>query len=129
MNWKKLNTLSHQIREGQPVSSSFSWCKDEEENIHIKSNKTKIIFSPYDYSAMLSHVNKHYGVPLGSRRDGTVPGDSLGALMEKRYKSSSIRGWCSHLAAIAVHEGDINYEDKGRGAGKGIWLFPKKTNT
>jgi len=41
MNWKKFNTLSHQIREGKPVSSSFSWCKDEEENIHIKSNKTK----------------------------------------------------------------------------------------
>ncbi len=124
MNWKNLNTLSNQVKEGRPVLTSFSWSKDDEDNIHIKSNKTKMKFSSSDYSAMLNHINLHRGIPLGSRRDGSVPKDSLGALMEKR-KSPSIRGWCSHLASIAVHEGEISYEAKGRGPGKGIWLFPK----
>ena len=126
MNWKKLNTLSHQIKEGEPVSKPFLWFKDEMGNIHIKSNKTKKTFSPSDYSAMLGHIENHKnGVPLGSRMDGTVPRNSLGALMEKRFKSASIRRWCSHLASIAVHEDGAIYEDKGRGPGKGIWIFPK----
>ncbi|MBC8181411.1 hypothetical protein H8E88_09825 [candidate division KSB1 bacterium] len=128
-SWIESETLSKQIREGKPVSQKFFWTLDNMERIHIRSSKTSKIFSREDYEAMISHVYSYKtGVPLGSRRDGTVPTDSLGALMEKRHNTLSIRGWCSHLAAIAVQKGDVTFLDKGRGPGKGIWLYPKEAD-
>jgi len=86
-------------------------------------------FSRDDYKAMVEHVARNpTGVPLGSRDPGDVPSDGLGALMERRKKASSIRRWCSHLAAIAVQQDHLSYEDKGRGPGKGIWLYPKNAD-
>jgi hypothetical protein len=84
------------------------------------------LFSKADYLAMLRHVGKHpKGVQLGASRTGDVPDLSLGRFMERRKGTDAIRGWCSHLAAIAVQEGLIAYKDLGRGPGRGIWLFTK----
>ena len=126
LQWKKCTTLSKQIREGRPVAKEFVWAKDKEGSIHIKSRKSSKTFSSEDYNAMISYVFANpSGVPLGSRRDRDIPSDSIGALMERRRKTSSIRGWCSHLAAIAVQQNDLSYDDKGRGPGRGVWLYPK----
>ena len=124
--WRNCNTLSKQIRRGQPVARQFEWTMDSEGRIRIRSRKSAMTFSKGDYKAMIEHVARNpTGVPLGSREDGDVPSDSLGALMERRKNTSSIRRWCSHLAAIAVQQDHLSYEDKGRGPGKGIWLYPK----
>jgi len=129
LKWIESETLSKQIREGKAVSQKFVWASDNIGRIHIRSSKTSKIFSKEDYNAMIEHISSYKtGVPLGSRRDGLVSTDSLGALMEKRRKTSSIRGWCSHFAAIAVQKNDIKFLDKGRGPGKGIWLYPKETD-
>jgi len=117
--WKKCNTLSEQ------KSREFRWCTDDSGIIHIKSGKSTQIFTAEEYKASIAHViNNPDGIPLGARRDGAVPPNSLGAFMERRRGISSIRGWCSHLAAIAVQKGDLLYEDHGRGPGRGIWLYP-----
>jgi hypothetical protein len=125
-NWNICKTLSKQIRQGRSVAKEFRWNIDLEGQLTIKSSQTKQTFSKEDYKAMISHVSANpNGVPLGSRRDGDVPKNSIGALMERRTGTSGIRGWCSHLAAIAVARGDIEFYDKGRGPGNGIWLYPK----
>lgn len=126
-NWNICETLSKQIRQGRPVAKEFKWNIDVEGQLTIKSNRTKQTFSREDYIAIISHVSANpNGAPLGSRRNGDVPKNSIGALMELRRGTSSIRGWCSHLAAIAVARNDIEFYDKGRGPGNGIWLYPKK---
>ena len=127
LGWKKCTTLSEQIRDGRPVAREFLWATDINGNIHVKSKQTAQTFGRDDYQAMISHVSTNPdGVPLGSRRDGDVPRNSIGALMERRRGKSNIRGWCSHLAAIAVQQNDLDFCDKGRGPGRGIWLYPKK---
>jgi hypothetical protein len=129
LRWESCSTLSKQFREGHPVAKRFEWAVDSDGRIHIRSSKSPEIFSEEDYRAMITHVaGNPTGVPLGARRDGNVPSNSLGALMEQRRNTSSIRGWCSHLAAIAVQQGHLLYEDKGRGPGRGIWLYPKGTD-
>jgi hypothetical protein len=124
-DWCESNTLSKQIKQGKSVSQKFIWRIDDDGSIVIKAKGSTKAFSSQDYLAMIEHVNSYKsGIPLGSRRDKTVPTDSLGALMQKRRGTSSIRGWCSHLAAVAYDRGHIKYIDKGRGPGRGIWLFP-----
>ena len=74
---------------------------------------------------MISHVSaSRGGVPLGARHDHDVPKNSIGALMEQRRGTPSIRGWCSHLAAIAVKQNHLDFADMGRGPGRGIYLYP-----
>lgn len=125
LNWKECTTLSKQTRQGCPVARSFGWAEDTRGTIYIRASRKPQTFGRQDYEAMIAHVNAHpQGVSLGARRDGTVPSDSLGALMEQRRNTSSIRCWCSHLAAIAVQRGDITFEDRGRGPGRGVWLYP-----
>jgi len=124
-DWNECYTLSKQIKEGRPVSQKFCWRIIRDGSIVIKAKKSTQTFSSEDYQAMIEHVISYKsGIPLGSRRDKTVPTDSLGALMEKRWQTMTIRGWCSHLAAIAFNRGHIKYIDKGRGRGRGIWLYP-----
>lgn len=126
LQWNKCTTLSTQNINGLPTAKVFLWAADMTW-IYIKSNRTIQKFSHEDYQAMISHVTANRnGVPLGARRDHTVPENSLGALMEKRSSSQSIRGWCSHLAAIAVRQDHLNFSDMGRGRGRGIFLYPKK---
>ena len=125
LDWRECTTLSKQTRLGRPIARSFEWAEDTRGAIHIRARGKPQVFDRQDYETMIARVNAHLeGIPLGARRDGTVPGDSLGALMEQRKNTSSIRGWCSHLAAIAAQRGDIIFEDKGRGPGRGIWLYP-----
>lgn len=127
LDWYKCNTLSKQTAKGQPTATDFLWATDNDGNIWIKSNETKQMFTRDDYQAMISHVSESPdAVPLGSRRDGLVPENSIGALMQQRKGSSSIRGWCSHLAAIAVQNGQLEFIDTGRGPGKGIYLYIKR---
>jgi hypothetical protein len=117
--WKRCNTLSEQNPR------EFQWRMDTQGNIYIKSRISTQEFTIEDYGAAIAHViNNPDGVPLGARHDGDVPNNSLGAFMEHRRGTSSIRGWCSHLAAIAVQKEDLLYEDHGRGPGRGIWLYP-----
>ena len=125
--WVPCTTLSKQVKDGQSVAGEFMWRTGVKGIIHIQCKLTAQSFSPEDYEAMISHVLSHpNGVPLGARRDGTVPMDSVGALMERRRGTQSIRGWCSHLAAIAVNRGRVDFADLGRGSGRGIHLYPKK---
>jgi hypothetical protein len=127
LEWVKCTTLSKQIIDGQPAAKDFIWCIDSGGSIHIQSHQTTQSFSKEDYHAVIAHVSSHRdGVPLGARHDGPVPMNSVGALMEKRRDTPSIRGWCSHLAAIAVQQGHIGSADLGRGPGRGIHLYPKK---
>jgi hypothetical protein len=118
LEWKTCNTLS----EHNPME--FKWHTDYLGNILIKSENSTQRFTAEEYEAAIAHVfNNPGGAPLGARRDGGVPHNSLGAFMENRRRTSSIRGWCSHLAAIAVQKGDLIYMDHGRGSGRGIWLY------
>jgi hypothetical protein len=126
LQWNKCTTLSKQIVDGHPAAKEFLWATDLDGNIHIKSKKTSQVFSREDYQAMISHVSSRHGVPLGARHDDTVPENSIGALMERRRGTASIRGWCSHLAAIAVKQGHLDFDDRGRGPGRGIYLYPKR---
>ena len=127
-DWHQSCTLSKQIKGGKPVSKKFFWKKEDDGSIVIKAKTSTKVFSNNDYQAMIDHVTSYKsGIPLGSRRNRTVPTDSLGALMQKRWGTSSIRGWCSHLAAVAFDRGHIKYIDKGQGPGRGIWLFPMDT--
>lgn len=126
LQWRTGRTLSKQVRQGQPISKPFEWALDDDGAVHVRSSHTRRpqVFRRDDYRAMLAHIAAHpEGIPLGARRDGSVPRDSLGALMEQR-KGEGIRGWCSHLAAIAVQRGHIAFEDRGPGPGRGIWLYP-----
>ena len=105
LRWNKCTTLSKQIVRGQPTAKEFLWATDLDGNIHIKSKRTSQVFSRKDYQAMISHISTNSGgVPLGARHDDKVPENSIGALMERRRGTQSIRGWCSHLAAIAVEQ-------------------------
>jgi hypothetical protein len=129
LQWKKATTLSGQIRQGRPVAKEFSWATDVQGNIYIRCRRATQTFTKEDYQALISYVSTNPdGVPLGARHDRSVPSDSIGALMQRRRRTSSIRGWCSHLAAIAVVRNDLDYYDKGRGPGRGIWLYPRGKN-
>lgn len=129
LQWNKCSTLSEQTVHGQTIATEFLWATDVDGNIWIKSKRTSQKFSKDDYQAMISYVLSSYdGVPLGSRRDKDVPENSVGALMERRMGNTSIRGWCSHLAAIAVKQNHFGFTDKGRGPGRGIHLHSKKLN-
>ena len=61
------------------------------------------------------------GTPLGAQGGGAVPEDSLGAALPIPENS---RPLLSYLAAIAVAEGLFQYEDLGKGPGRGIRLYP-----
>ncbi|GFO58178.1 hypothetical protein GMST_05030 [Geomonas silvestris] len=127
LEWIPCTTLSKLVKDGQPVAQDFKWCAGSEGTIHIKCKLTTQSFSREDYQAVISHVSSHRdGVPLGARHNGSVPMHSVGALMEIRRGTQSIRGWCSHLAAIAVQRNEIGFADLGRGTGRGIRLYPKK---
>jgi len=120
--WSKAKTLSGEL------CKRFEWSRDGMGHLRIRSSQGLVspLFSKADYLAMLRHVGKHpKGVQLGSSRTGVVPAASLGNLMARRKGTDAVRGWCSHLAAIAVQEGLIAHKDLGRGPGRGIWLFPK----
>ena len=128
LQWNKSTTLSKQIVRGQPAAKEFLWATDLDGNIHIKSKRKPQVFSREDYQAMISHVSANRGgVPLGACHDDKVPENSIGALMERRRGTQSIRGWCSHLAAIAVEQNHLDFTDMGRGPGRGIYLYPKRT--
>lgn len=127
LQWKKCTTLSKQIVRGHPAAKNFLWATDLDGNIHIKSKSRPQVFSREDYQAMIAHVSaSREGVPLGARHDDRVPENSIGALMELRKGTQSIRGWCSHLAAIAVQQNHLDFIDKGRGPSRGIYLYPKR---
>ena len=129
LQWDKCRTLSKQTANGLPTATGFDWATDVDGNIWIKSKRTSQKFSKDDYQAMISHIlGNRGGVPLGSCRDHGVPEDSVGALMEQRRGTASIRGWCSHLAAIAVKQNHLGFTDTGRGPGRGIYLHAKKAN-
>lgn len=109
--WNECETLS----KGTP----FYWCRDEDGIIHVRS---KGWLSAQDYEEMLNLVVENdQGTPLGARGDGNVPQNSLGAMLEARGKQ---RPLASYLAAIAVSEDLVEYENLGQGPGRGIWLFP-----
>ncbi len=116
--WKRCNTLSeHNPRK-------FQWQTDNSGNTLVMSENSTQKFTAEEYEAAITYViHNPDGIPLGARQDGDVPSISLGAFMERRRGTSSIRRWCSHLAAIAVQKGDLFYEDHGRGPGRGIWLY------
>jgi len=127
LKWNRCSTLSKQIVHEQPAAKEFLWAADLDGNIHIKSRRTSQVFSREDYQAMISHVSAtRGGVPLGARHDDKVPENSVGALMERRRGTQSIRGWCSHIAAIAVEQNQLDFIDMGRGPGRGIYLYAKK---
>lgn len=120
--WKRCSTLSEQNPR------EFQWYMDDLGSIHIKSGQSEQTFTSQEYKAAIGHVFKNPdGTPLGARRDGDVPSQSLGAFMQQLRGTSSIRGWCSHLAAVAVQKEDLRYEDHGRGPGRGIWLYRPNT--
>lgn len=73
----------------------------------------------------LVNENGAAGTPLGSRPDGNVPNDSIGALLTRiRGGDVAIRPLCAHLAAVAYCNGALTFEDRGRGHGRGLWLYP-----
>ncbi len=130
LHWKKCTTLSNQTVNGRPTATEFDWAIDASGSIWIKAKKTLQEFTKEDYETMISHVlNSRGPVPLGARRDGAVPENSVGALMQERRGTESIRGWCSHLAAVAVCQKRLGYTDAGRGPGRGIFLHAKKFDT
>lgn len=84
LEWVPCTTLSKQVKDGQSVAREFKWRTDLTGIIHIMCKLTTQTFGQQDYDAMISHVSSHRdGVPLGARRDGSVPMNSVGALTEK----------------------------------------------
>jgi hypothetical protein len=127
LQWDRCTTLSKQTVNGRPAATEFLWATDIHGNVCIKAKRSLQKFSKEDYEAMISHVlNSRGAVPLGSRRDQGVPENSIGALMQQRRGTQSIRGWCSHLAAIAVSQNRLGFTDTGRGPGRGIFLHAKR---
>ncbi len=115
--WQECKTLAR----GGP----FYWCRDDQGKIFVKRSLKEpnlFWFSDYDYSKMLGLVLENTdGTPLGASGTGEVPANSLGALLEKLGKQ---RPNASYMAAIAVDEMLVDYEDLGPGPGRGIWLYP-----
>jgi len=110
-------TLSSEQKE-------FSW-EETSDGFRIVCPDSEFSISRADYRAMLNHINARQGIQLGASMTGQLPNRSLGRFMED-LTNKRIRRWCCHLVAIAVQRKEISFEDRGRGPGGGIWLFPSK---
>ena len=121
-HWNECATLAR----GNP----FYWRWSEDDALLTRRGPDLPVvghFQRAEYEAMIRRVNENgaAGTPLGSRPDGNVPDDSIGALLTRiRGGDSAIRPLCAHLAAVAYSSGLLTYEDRGRGAGRGLWLYP-----
>ena len=120
--WNECRTLSR--------DNLFYWRGSDDDVLLIKRVLEEGIdgrFSREEYESMINLVVESWpnGTPLGARGDGNVANNSVGALLTRmRDGENGVRPLCAHLVAVAESNGLLTYEDRGRGPGRGLWLFP-----